>query len=109
MVKDINEAQTVLHERSLKLLTEFESIVCPAPGPCRSDAIPAGLAGNLTAAFLDNADTMVATYTLLFDELLFKYADGFVNVPVIGSTVGYPAWWLRAVGYQNGPGPVPPQ
>lgn len=33
-----------------------------------------------------------------------KYADGNIH----GVAQGYPAWWLKAVGYTKGPPPVPP-
>jgi len=44
----------------------------------------------------------------LFDTLLFRFADGWFNTPGnIGKTMNYPAWWLKQVGFQNGPPPVP--
>lgn len=64
------------------------------------------LSNNMTADFVNHADHTMQAYWDLFNYLMFKYADGFVNEPVLGETVGYPAWWLLEVGYQNGPGPV---
>ena len=45
----------------------------------------------------------------LSDEILFKYASGFVNeLPdKMSQMVGYPEWWLKAVGYPEGPPPPP--
>jgi dipeptidase len=48
----------------------------------------------------------VGEYGKLLNHMLFKYADGYDNDPIVGADVGYPAWWLRAVGYPEGPGPV---
>ena len=51
----------------------------------------------------------VDALTQLQDHLLFKYASGFVNEPPNGMSQmkGYPAWWLQAVGYSDGPPPPP--
>ncbi|KAJ1495811.1 hypothetical protein T484DRAFT_1761354 [Baffinella frigidus] len=44
----------------------------------------------------------------LADSLMETYADGFIRGEgVRGEGVGYPAWWLTAVGYANGPPPPP--
>lgn len=45
----------------------------------------------------------------LADTLMVKYADGWYTPDVkhIGEGVGYPKWWLEAVGYANGPPPPP--
>ena len=43
----------------------------------------------------------------LFNHLLFKYADGWVNEPTLGEGVGYPAWWLKDVNYTDGPPVIP--
>jgi len=32
-----------------------------------------------------------------------KYIDGYVNEPEVGKGVGYPAEWLKEVGYDEGP------
>jgi dipeptidase len=71
-------------------------------------------------AYFNNIDIIVASLWSLSDEILFKYASGFVNeLPDAdgedgGNTgggmsqmVGYPAWWLQAVGYEQGPPPPP--
>jgi len=31
--------------------------------------------------------------------LVLKYRDGYVNIPRLGSSAGYPEWWFEAVGY----------
>ncbi|CCU83879.1 MULTISPECIES: C69 family dipeptidase [Mesotoga] len=38
-----------------------------------------------------------------FNEyLITKYRDGYINIPNVGSSAGYPDWWLDAVGYDEG-------
>ncbi len=70
-------------------------------------------AGSMTVAemtnlYVQHAKDLVAAWWNLADALMFKYADGFVSEPgKIGQSVGYPAWWLKAVGYPGGP-PKPP-
>ena len=64
-------------------------------------------------AYFKNAEKIVSSLWSLSDELMFKFADGFVNrakAPPngeISKPVGYPAWWLEAVGYKDGPPPPP--
>ena len=60
---------------------------------------------QLAAAAAANAEEVTRSWWALFDELLFKYADGWRNVPTLGQGIGYPAWWLRSVGYPEGPPP----
>jgi len=64
------------------------------------------LESRLTA----NAAHVVETAWKLSDDLLFQFASGFYNDPstnVMGETDGYPAWWLNAVGFRDGPPPPP--
>ena len=56
-----------------------------------------------THKLVANAQNVVARWWLLADELMEKYADGNVD----GNPEGYPAWWLKAVGFPSGPPPVP--
>jgi len=56
-----------------------------------------------TQKLVANAQSVVARWWLLADELMEKYADGNVD----GNAQGYPAWWLKAVEYSSGPPPVP--
>ena len=44
----------------------------------------------------------------LFDQLVMRYADGFLRGPSVGqpASIGYPKEWLQAVGYR---GPYPEQ
>jgi hypothetical protein len=60
-------------------------------------------------AYLENAATIVSSLWALSDKIMFKYASGFVNELPDGMSqlVGYPAWWLEAVGYSDGPPPPP--
>ena len=56
----------------------------------------------LTHYCIDNANRVVNEWSELADELVVKY-DGYVNIPNVAEEVGYPEWWLKAVGYDKGP------
>ena len=62
--------------------------------------------GLLSGEYASNANHVLKAWWALFDKLLFKFADGWDNEPQLGGAIGYPAWWLKKVGYQNGPPPV---
>lgn len=48
------------------------------------------------------ATEVVAAWWKLADDLMFKYADGFVSDESrFGKSVGYPKWWLDEVGYSK--------
>jgi hypothetical protein len=49
----------------------------------------------LTNYSCDVANRTTAAYWALGDRLMAKYSDGYVD----GKTVGYPADWLKAVGF----------
>ena len=60
--------------------------------------------GNWTAVeqtFLQHMEATVQSLWQLSDELMFKYASGFINYGPddMAHTPGYPAWWLERVGY----------
>jgi len=50
-----------------------------------------------------NANGVVKEYWEFAKHLIVKYNDGYVNVPRVGTTVGYPDEWLKAVEF----GPIP--
>jgi len=57
--------------------------------------------------YYQHAEHIVQALWNLSDQLLFKYASGFVNEPTQSQPVGYPSWWLQQVGYEKGPPPPP--
>ena len=91
MIVDIRAARDMLTERSRGLLQELDA---------STDLLPTQVTDKLVA----NARSVVLRWWRLADELMEKYADGNVR----GRSEGYPAWWLKAVGYPSGPPPVPP-
>ena len=68
--------------------------------------------GALTAVANKHASLCVTSWWALADHLVYKYADGqiYADTPSADGAgqakpAGYPVWWLRAVGYANGPPP----
>jgi len=56
----------------------------------------------LTNYCADTADRVRQEVWDFNDYLITKYSDGYVNIPEVGHSVGYPDWWLKAVGYDKG-------
>lgn len=94
MIQDINDLQKQLESESIALVESLQ----------QEDG-----ASSIERALLENAAKIVDALWALQDQMLFKYASGFVNEPPDGMSqmVGYPAWWLQAVGYADGPPPPP--
>ncbi len=82
----------------------FQSQVVTAREPIEaaSLALVASLdkqpSANLTAAYIANADAVVSQFWALSEQILNVWYD---------TAPEYPAWWLQAVGYSNGPPPPP--
>jgi hypothetical protein len=93
MIEDIKKVQMELESDSIALLRDLQDVD----------------ASTVERVLQDNAAKIIDALWTLQDQLLFKYASGFVNEPPNGMSqmVGYPAWWLQAVGYEKGPPPPP--
>jgi len=97
-IKDIEKRQNDLEQASVEMVKEMDELYATS-----NDMVA------VEENYVKNIDTIVASLWSLSDEILFKYASGFVNEPPNGMSqmVGYPAWWLKAVGYADGPPPPP--
>ena len=64
---------------------------------------------EVDSEYQNNIEAVVSSLWSLSDEIMYKYASGFVNeLPdKMSQMVGYPEWWLKAVGYSEGPPPPP--
>jgi dipeptidase len=62
---------------------------------------------SITTDLTAHADSVISAWWQLADDLMMKYADGFFQEgDSYGEALGYDTWWLKAVGYENGPPPV---
>jgi len=94
-IQDVQQLQTKLESESIRLLQQKQKTNEGAAA--------------LEQALLENAEKIMSSLWELSDRIVFKYASGFVNeLPdKMSQQVGYPAWWLDAVGYSDGPPPPP--
>jgi len=102
MIGHIVELQQKAHAASLRLQARVDRGMGPAGGS----------AVKITEEYTSNANAIRDSLFTLADELLFRYADGYVNeVDAHGTfhvtTTPYPDWWLNATDYSSGPPPVP--
>ncbi len=58
----------------------------------------------LTRYSEENASVVLQEWWKLSEHIYIKYNDGYLNTKAgIAQAVFYPAWWLKQVGYENGP------
>ena len=53
----------------------------------------------LTKYCTEHANYVVSEWWKLSEYLIVKYNDGYSNIPQVAKGVGYPAWWLKEVGF----------
>jgi hypothetical protein len=59
---------------------------------------------QLNKMYGDHANNVVRAFWALPDKIVARYSDGWLADK---ANVGYPDWWLKAVGYEQGPAPIP--
>jgi dipeptidase len=94
-IQDVQKRQDMLEQASIDLMEQLQQQLLVDPD-----------FDSVQSAILQNAAAIVESLWSLSDEIMFKYASGFVNDVDDGGMsqmVGYPAWWLEAVGYREGP------
>jgi len=110
MIQDIRDLQSSLESASQALVDSVTASVSLSSSTLRG--------GNIRAAFDDydtifgnNAQKARDSFAQLANDLLFKYADGYINRWVgnkfTSTSAGYPVDWLDqdSVGYTSGPPP----
>ena len=100
MIVDIKAKQAEIENRQFAMQPAIESA---AMNLMKTD--PKLAREFLTQYTCSNADGVVDEYWEFAKWLIVKYNDGYNNVPKVGASVGYPAGWLKAVGF--GPLPAP--
>lgn len=62
--------------------------------------------GALTAPIAAKAKAVTERWWLFLDELLFRYADGYIHAThgdELATPFGYPHGWLKGIGYDSIP------
>ncbi|MFH1387215.1 MAG: C69 family dipeptidase [bacterium] len=63
-----------------------------------------GARALLTSYCSKNAEAVLSDWWDLADQLYLKYNDGYLNTKAgMAQAVFYPGWWLKEVGYEQGP------
>ena len=105
-IQDIRGYQRKWEAKGEAVLKEMERLF--GEGKKDLSASPTALLTKITS---EHAKHVTSAWWELADSLMAKYADGFVSPDdghtEPGQSVGYPEWWLEAVGYQDGPPPPP--
>jgi len=98
MIKDIRKKQKEIEDREFAEQAKVEKMALDFYKKDRKFARK-----YLTDYCEKNANNIVAEWWGLADMLIAKYSDGYVNIPKIATEVGYPKWWRKKVGYEEGP------
>ena len=103
MIQDIQKRQAELEGGffAAQAALEKRAVAALARGDAAdARALLAGHSNDAAAATLE-------TWHALADYLITKYNNGYINTPGdinnVGQEVGYPVWWLKAVGYERFP------
>jgi len=98
MIKDVKAKQAEIEGKALAMQPAVETAALAL------NKVDPKLANEyLTNYCVDNANRVLASWWALSDAIIQKYADGYVNDPSLGTKIGYPEWWRKDVGFQNGP------
>jgi dipeptidase len=105
IIKDIEALQLSLEATSAQLVTD---VVTKYSGVSE---LTEDMKSDITEMLSNNIIQVRDSFVSLFYQLVFKYADGYINTvsssgSFSSSSTGYPAWWLEDVGYSDGPPPV---
>jgi len=91
---DVKEERNVLESDGAELIADLDKVA-------RAGALDSK---EVNQKIVGLAKTVLSKWWELPDFIVAKYADGWLND---GKALGYPDWWLKAVGYENGPPPPP--
>lgn len=101
IIVDIQDKQQELEISSQQLVDEISSKYATM------DLSHIDTKNEITKILSNNVINVRDSFLDLFEMLLFKYADGWVNSwtdkGFSSVNTGYPAWWLEKVGYAAGP------
>lgn len=98
MIEDILSLQTEMENKELQAQSavETKAVELYKESPQEAQAY-------LTDYCITNAQKIVDTWWQLSESLLVGYNAGYYNLPFLAQKIGYPDWWLKQVGYDQGP------
>lgn len=100
MIKDIEELRDGFEARAFGRQKELER----QANDMWKKGDQKGARKLLTRYSEENASAVLQEWWKLSEQLYIKYNDGYLNTKAgIAKAVFYPTWWLKQVGYENGP------
>ena len=117
-IEDVRAAQEKWESAGFALVDELSAGSGGAAGGDGETSTTYASPAALTAASEAHAAAVARAWWRLGDDLMVRCADGCVSPSMDdesgagdalpGTAVGYPAWWLNASGWKDGPPPPPP-
>jgi len=98
MIKDINLLQERIEGKELAMQPAIDQAA-----KLLYETNPDLAREYITDYCINNVNAVIADWWKLADYLVTKYIDGYDNIPDVGKGLGYPAEWLKSVGYDKGP------
>jgi len=95
-MKNVTAVQQELETAAVQLVSNIDAQI---------DAGGSVDAAQLTKAYTEHAERVLSAFWALPDLIVAHYSNGW-NADK--ANVGYPDWWLKAVGYEQGPATIPP-
>jgi dipeptidase len=94
MIQDIQAKYKSIESAEVAIQPSIEKVAADLYAKDKSLAVD-----FLTKYTVDNGNSVVQQWWAFGDSLVGKYNDGYNNYPKAAATIGYPADWLKAVGY----------
>jgi dipeptidase len=91
-MKNVTAMQQKLENEAVKLVAHIDA------------QMDAGDSVNATVLYQEHAEKVLRSFWTLPDTIVATYSDGWLADK---ANVGYPDWWLKAVGYEEGPKTIP--
>jgi len=97
-ITDVTAVQQKLENDAVQLVSQIDAQISSG------DILPADIEKHLTNLYTQHAEKVLSSFWALPDQIVAKYSDGWLADK---ANVGYPDWWLKAVGYEQGPETIP--
>jgi dipeptidase len=99
MIKDIQNLAAELEKNSQTVLDNLYLELA-----ARAKTNPRAALKRFAQTLNDNAEQARRQWLKLFQNLVVKYAQGYINTPAaMAQRIGYPAGWLKNTDYYSGP------
>jgi len=94
-MQNVTSVQQKLEDAGVQLVSDIDAMF---------DSGKSLDAERLTALYTEHAERVLAAFWALPDQIVATYSDGWLGDK---ANAGYPDWWLKGVGYDQGPITIP--